>query len=154
VGRAAVRGAGRDCTFIQATDSRQTIVTMTDGALLSDLNLQGTKHFTGTGILITGTLVHVQDVDVKNDDATNPHAGYGGYGVVLRDGEGCLLTRVCTSRQRLAWKVGGANHVFVQMRGDSNYRDVLFGGESSSDADTFQQSGAHLILGSNFVRGG
>lgn len=154
IGRAAVRGAGRDCTFIQATDDRQTIVTMTDGASLSDLNIEGSRHFTGTGILITGTLVHVQDVDVKNDDSTNPQAGYGGYGVVLRDGEGCLLTRVATSRQRLAWKVGGANHVFVQMRGDSNYKDILFGGESPSDADTFLKSGAHLVLGSKFVQGG
>lgn len=154
IGRAAVRGAGRDCTFIQATDDRQTIVTMTDGASLFDLNVEGSKHFTGTGILITGTLVHVQDVDVKNDDSTNPQAGYGGYGVVLRDGEGCLLTRVATSRQRLAWKVGGANHVFVQMRGDSNYKDILFGGESPSDADTFLKSGAHLVLGSKFVLGG
>lgn len=154
IGRAAVRGAGRDCTFIQATDDRQTIVTMTDGALLSDLNVQGSRHFTGIGILIPGTLVHVQDVDVKNDDATDPQAGYGGNGVVLRDGEGCLLTRVATSRQRLAWKVGGANHVFIQMRGDSNYQDVLFGGESATDADTFLESGAHLVLGSKFVRGG
>ena len=154
IGRAAVRGAGRDATFVQATHDTETIVTMTDGALMSDLNVQGTKRFTGTSILITGTLVHVQDVDVKNDDATNPQAGYGGYGVVLRDGEGCLLTRVETSRQRLAWKVGGANHVFVQMRGDSNYKDILFGGESPSDADTFLESGAHLILGSKFVLGG
>jgi hypothetical protein len=154
IGRAAVRGAGRDSTFVQATHDTETIVTMTDGALMSDLNVQGTKRFMGTSILITGTLVHVQDVDVKNDDATNPQAGYGGYGVVLRDGEGCLLTRVEPSRQRLAWKVGGANHVFVQMRGDSNYKDILFGGESPSDADTFLESGAHLILGSKFVLGG
>ncbi len=154
IGRAAVRGAGRDATFIQAANDTQTIVTMTDGALLSDLNVQGTPHFTGTAILITGTLVHVQDVDIKNDDRTEPSAGYGGYGVVLRDGEGCLLTRVATSRLRLAWKVGGANHVFVQMRGDSNYKDILFGGESPTDADTFLKSGAHLILGSKFVHGG
>ena len=154
IGRAAVRGVGRDATFVQAGHDQQTIVTMTDGALLSDLNVQGSTHFTGIGILITGTLVHVQDVDVKNDDSTNPQAGYGGYGVVLRDGEGCLLTRVATSRQRLAWKVGGANHVFVQMRGDSNYQDLLFGGESPSDANTFLESGAHLVLGSKFVQGG
>ncbi len=154
IGRAAVRGSGRDCTFIEARHPRQTIVTMTDGALLSDLNIQGDGHFTGTGILITGTLVHVQDVDVKNSDSINPQAGYGGYGVVLRDGEGCLLTRVSTSRQRLAWKVGGANHVFVQLRGDSNYRDILFGGETEHDAATFLESGAHLVLGSKFVAGG
>lgn len=154
VGRAAVRGSGRDSTFIQATDDKQTIITMTDGALLSDLNVQGGPRFTGTAILITGTLVHVQDIDVKNDDKTDPKAGYGGYGIVLRDGEGCLLTRVETSRLRLAWKVGGANHVFVQMRGDSNYRDILFGGESPTDADTFLKSGAHMILGSKFVQGG
>lgn len=154
IGRAAVRGAGRDSTFIQATTDKQTIITMTDGALLSDLNVQGGPRFTGTAILITGTLVHVQDVDVKNDDKTDPKAGYGGYGIVLRDGEGCLLTRVETSRLRLAWKVGGANHVFVQMRGDSNYRDILFGGESPTDADTFLKSGAHMILGSKFVQGG
>lgn len=154
IGRAAVRGSGRDSTFIQAANDKQTIITMTDGALLSDLNVQGGPRFTGTAILITGTLVHVTDVDVKNDDKTDPKAGYGGYGIVLRDGEGCLLTRVETSRLRLAWKVGGANHVFVQMRGDSNYRDILFGGESPTDADTFVKSGAHLILGSKFVQGG
>jgi hypothetical protein len=154
IGRAAVRGSGRDSTFIRATKDAQTIITMTDGALLSDLNVQGRPRFTGTAILITGTLVHVQDVDVKNDDKTDPKAGYGGYGIVLRDGEGCLLTRVETSRLRLAWKVGGANHVFVQMRGDSNYQDILFGGESPADADTFLKSGGHLILGSKFVQGG
>jgi hypothetical protein len=154
IGRAAVRGSGRDSTFIRATNDKQTIITMTDGALLSDLNVQGAPRFTGTAILITGTLVDVQDVDVKNDDKTDPKAGYGGYGIVLRDGEGCLLTRVETSRLRLAWKVGGANHVFVQMRGDSNYRDILFGGESPTDADTFLKSGAHMILGSKFVQGG
>ncbi|MBV9816737.1 MAG: hypothetical protein JOZ07_00140 [Solirubrobacterales bacterium] len=152
IGRQAIRGAGRDATFIANTSNSQSIVTMTDGALLSDLNIVGSPNFAGSGILITGTLVHVQDVDVKTD--ADPHHNFQGTGIVTRDGEGCLFTRVACTRQRLAWHIGGANHVFVDMRGDSNYQDILIGENEASDPATFKESGAHLILGSKFVEGG
>jgi hypothetical protein len=134
-------------TIIRAPSNSGSVVVMQDRTFLSNLRIDAGPAFNGTMLEVVGTRCHVSNVDLHNGnmndggkDAQWQH-GLGGIGLHTHEGEGCQFDSLSFTKLGLAMLIGGANHVFINARGDQCFKVLNY--------DT--SSGAHLFLGSKFV---
>jgi len=143
-----VEGLATDSgTVIKAPSNSGSVVVMHDRTFLSNVRVDAGPSFNGTMLEVVGTRCHVSNVDLHNgnmnDGGKNAQwqHGLGGIGLHTHQGEGCQFDSLSFTKLGLAMLIGGANHVFVNARGDQCYKVLNY--------DT--SSGGHLFLGSKFV---
>lgn len=144
-----VRGQGRGETVIVSATPTGSALTLGDEANLEQLAIDGTHDgtipFTGTHLEVAGTSTTVRNVGILVPDAVeNRNTGMGGVGLWTHSGEGCVFDNLRIDHTQQAMLIGGANHLFTQLRGSRNFKTLAY------DA----ASGAHTFINSKFTRSG
>ncbi len=101
--------------------------------------------FRGVHLEVVGTQVAVRDVTIQVPDRVEiRNTGHGGLGLWTHGGEGCAFDNLRIEHTQQAMLIGGANHLFTQLRGSRNFKILSYD----------VSSGGHTFINSKFVNAG
>jgi hypothetical protein len=145
----ALKGSDRSATVLVSQSPGASTVRLGDGAKLTDVSIDGTSGgqipFKGVHLEVVGTQTAVRDVTIQVPDRVeNRNTGIGGTGLWTHDGEGCVFDNLRIEHTQQAMLIGGANHLFTQLRGSRNFKILNYD----------VSSGGHTIINSKFVNSG
>lgn len=144
-----IKGSDRSATVLFGHGAGGSTVRLGDGVTMTDLTIDGTNGdrvpFKGVHLEVTGTQTAVRDVTIQVPDRVeNRNTGVGGTGLWTHGGEGCVFDNLSIEHTQQAVLVGGANHLFTQLRGSRNFKILSYD----------VSSGGHTFINSKFVNAG
>lgn len=145
----SIQGSDRSATVLVSRSTGGSTVRLGDGVKLTGLTIDGTNggqvRFRGVHLEVVGTQTAVRDVTIQVPDRVeNRNTGIGGIGLWTHGGEGCVFDNLSIEHTQQAMLIGGANHLFTQLRGSRNFKILAYD----------VSSGGHTIINSKFVNAG